>query len=303
MTNRLIAAGLLTAAAVYGAIVKDVRAALDSGDFARAQELIQGYKAKEGETPELAAALSWVGRGALKTKDYDLAEKTAQQARELALRLLDGHSLEDDRNLRIALGASIEVQAQVMAARGELSEAVAFLNEEAQRWRGTSIETRIRKNFNLLTLEGKPAPPLALDEYVGPRPMPLGKLKGKVLLLFFWAHWCPDCKAEAPVLARLRKEFGPRGLVVVAPTKRYGFVAGGRDAGPEEELAYIDEIRRRHYAELGDAPVPVSRENFVRYGSSTTPTLVLVDREGIVRLYHPGNLSYEELAPKVKALL
>jgi len=57
MTNRLIAAGLLTAAAVYGAIVKDVRAALDSGDFARAQQLIQGYKAKEGETPELAAAL------------------------------------------------------------------------------------------------------------------------------------------------------------------------------------------------------------------------------------------------------
>ena len=303
MRIRLVAAGLVAAVAAYGAIVRDVRAALDGGEFARARQLIEQYKSEEGETPELAAAVSWVARGALKTKDYALAEDAAQEARELALRLLEGRSLEDDRHLRTALGASIEVQAQVMAARDERSEAVAFLTEELERWRGTPIETRIRKNFNLLTLEGKPAPPLALDEYVGPPPMPLKKLKGKVLLLFFWAHWCPDCKDEVPALARLKQEFGPQGLVIIAPTRRYGYVAGGRDAGPEEELAYIDEVRRRHYAELGDAPVPVSRENFVRYGSSTTPTLVLVDRKGVVRLYHPGNLSYEELAPKVKALL
>ena len=303
MKYRLAAAGLLAAMAAHGAIVKDVRAALDGGDFARAEELIEAYKADHGETPELAAAVSWVGRGALKTKDYDRAEKAAQRARELALRLLEGRSLDEDRDLRIALGASIEVQARVMAARGELSEAVAFLNEEARRWQGTPIETRIRKNINLLTLEGKPAPPLALGEYVGPRPMPLEKLKGKVLLLFFWAHWCPDCKDQVPALARLKEEFGPKGLVVIAPTRRYGFVARGEEAGPEEELAYIEEIRRRHYAALGDAPAPVSKENFVRYGSSTTPTLVLIDREGVVRLYHPGNLSYEELAAKVKALL
>ncbi len=303
MKYRLAAAGLLAAMAAHGAIVKDVRAALDGGDFARAQELIEAYEADHGETPELAAAVSWVGRGALEAKDYDRAEKAAQRARELALRLLEGRSLDEDRDLRIALGASIEVQARVMAARGELSEAVAFLNEEARRWQGTPIETRIRKNINLLTLEGKPAPPLALDEYVGPRPMPLEKLKGKVLLLFFWAHWCPDCKDQVPALARLKEEFGPKGLVVIAPTRRYGFVARGEEAGPEEELAYIEEIRRRHYAALGDAPAPVSKENFVRYGSSTTPTLVLIDREGVVRLYHPGNLSYEELAAKVKALL
>ena len=47
---------------------------------------------------------------------------------------------------------------------------------------------------------------------------------------------------------------------------------------------------------LGAMPVPVSAQNFLIYGCSTTPTLVLIDRSGIVRLYHPGAMTYEELA-------
>jgi len=49
--------------------------------------------------------------------------------------------------------------------------------------------------------------------------------------------------------------------------------------------------------------VPVSEENFKAWGASTTPTLALIDRLGIVRLYNPGKLSYEELAPKVAAIV
>jgi len=45
--------------------------------------------------------------------------------------------------------------------------------------------------------------------------------------------------------------------------------------------------------------VPVSEENFQRFGASTTPTIVLVDRQGIVRLYHPGAMPYSQLASKV----
>jgi thioredoxin-related protein len=45
--------------------------------------------------------------------------------------------------------------------------------------------------------------------------------------------------------------------------------------------------------------VPLSEENFKAWGASTTPTLVLIDRTGVVRLYHPGRISYEELAPRV----
>jgi len=191
----------------------------------------------------------------------------------------------------------------VMAARGELSEAIVFLNEERERWRDTPIRTRIQKNIHLLSLVGKPAPPLDLSEYVGAKPPPLASLKGKVVLLLFWAHWCPDCKLEAPVLGRLAKEYGGRGLVIIGPTKRYGYVAGGEDATPEQELRYIGEVLRKYYAAAKGMTAPVSAETFVNYGSSTTPTLVLVDRKGIVRLYHPGKMSYEELRASVERLI
>jgi len=47
----------------------------------------------------------------------------------------------------------------------------------------------------------------------------------------------------------------------------------------------------------------VSEENFKMYGSNSSPTLVLVDRKGIVRLYHPGGMSYDELAAGVRSIL
>jgi hypothetical protein len=45
--------------------------------------------------------------------------------------------------------------------------------------------------------------------------------------------------------------------------------------------------------------VPVSEENFKNFGCSTSPTLVVLDRKGIVKLYRPGKISYEELRPVV----
>jgi hypothetical protein len=104
------------------------------------------------------------------------------------------------------------------------------------------------------------------------------------------------------VLARIKSEYAGR-LALLGPTQHYGYVAKGEEAPPAAELQYIDQIRHEFYADLLDVPVPVSEENFKSYGSSSTPTLVLIDRRGIVRLYHPGNLSYEELRSQIEALL
>ena len=49
--------------------------------------------------------------------------------------------------------------------------------------------------------------------------------------------------------------------------------------------------------------VPISQQNFLDFGVSTTPTLVVIDREGVVRLYNPGDLPYEELSAHVERLL
>ena len=301
LTIRLILAFLLAGSA-WAQLVRQVRASVARDDFAAGENLIQEYRTSKGVTPEMILALSWLGRGAQAAKMWDKADAYAAETRTLALAELKKRPLDAEKDLPLALGASIEVQAHVMTARDARGEAVAFLNEELKTWYNTSIRTRIQKNIHLLSLEGKPAPTLEMKEYLGAKPAPLAQMKGKPLLLFFWAHWCGDCKYQGPILARLQGEFGPKGLQVIGPTQPYGYVAGGVEAPRSEELKYIEQVRLEKYGDV-QMTVPVSEENFKKYGASTTPTIVLVDRGGVVRLYHPGKMPYEALAPLVAGVI
>jgi thiol-disulfide isomerase/thioredoxin len=297
----IIVLGLLAVPPAQAQLVRAVRAAAAAQDFARGEQLIAADRAARGVTPEMILALSWLARGAQAAQAWDRAEKYAAETRALALAELRKRPLDAHTELPVALGASIEVQAHALAARGARGEALLFLRQELKRWRNTSLRARIQKNAHLLGLEGKPAPALEVKEYLGARPATLAELKGKPVLLFFWAHWCGDCKQQAVALEKLQQEFGSQGLVILGPTQRYGYLAGGAEATPQQELAYIAEVRKNFYGMLR-MDVPVSAENFNAWGASTTPTLALVDRGGIVRLYHPGKMPYAELATAVAKL-
>jgi thiol-disulfide isomerase/thioredoxin len=284
-------------------VVSEVRAAIASRDLTRAEAIVAEKRRERGVTPEIIEAISWLARGAHAEGQLDRAEQTAIDAMRLAMTALGGRRVDDDRHLATAVGSAIEVQAQVGAARGARSDAIAFLRRELDTYRGTSLQKRIQKNINLLTLEGHAAPVLDLSESIGPRPPTFAELKGKVVVLFFWAHWCPDCKSEGPILARLFDKYRSQGLTIVAPTQRYGTAAGGATASPEEELRYIVEVRDKYYPFLAHMPVPVSVANHERYGVSSTPTIAILDREGIVRLYHPGRLTEDQLESQLRPLL
>jgi thiol-disulfide isomerase/thioredoxin len=294
---------MLPALLLYASLVNDVRALIAHGDLPGAARAARTYRQQAGVTPELAAALSWIARGELTAKQYDQADTFASEARDMAVALLHGGRPGPDPTLASALGASIEVHGAVLAARGQRTEAIDFLRAQLGLYGATPLDERIRKNINLLTLDGKPAPPLELRQHLGPKPPPAAAWRGHPVLLFFWAHWCPDCKAEAPVLARLWKTYGPQGLLLIGPTKLYGYVARGDEAPPARELQYIDQVRRQFYSALAAMPVPVSAENFRTYGASTTPTLVLLDRHGAVRFYHPGAVPEGELEARIQAVL
>jgi thiol-disulfide isomerase/thioredoxin len=295
---------LLAALTLPAAIVPEVRVLLSKQDFASAEKLVESTRAGGAWTPELIEAHSWLGRGALAAKQFDKALAYSAETRKLSMAALKARKLDAEKRLPIGFGASIEVEGQALAAKGQLSEAIAFLNKELKTYYSTSIRTRIQKNINLLSLVGKPAPTLEIKESVGPNAVkPLASLKGKAVLLFFWAHWCGDCKAQAPILANLATKYGPKGLVIVGPTQRYGYAAGGEDATPAVEKTYIAKVYQDFYATIPNMSAPLSEENFRLYGSSTTPTLVLIDKTGIVRLYNPGKLTAEELTAKIEPLL
>jgi cytochrome c biogenesis protein CcmG/thiol:disulfide interchange protein DsbE len=284
-------------------IIPDVRARIAKSDFTGGEALIADYRARNGVTPTMLEALSWLGRGALAANRLEDAERYARETHVLSLAALKNRGVDDEEHLPTALGAAIEVQAQAAAAGGDRSIAVQFLRQELNIYSDTSLHKRIQKNINLLSLEGQPAPALDLSEYLGPKPPAVAQLKGQVVIMFFWAHWCSDCKAQGPILEGLLSKYGAQGLTIVAPTQRFGYAARGRTVSPDEERRYIAEVLDTSYGFLSGLPVPLAEANHKQYGVSSTPTLVVLDRDGRIELYNPGRMTLEELEPVVRRLL
>ena len=285
-------------------IVSTIRAAIAANDFAGADGLLRNYRQDNGATPEALEALSWLARGSLAAHRFAKAADYARRAHRLLVRRLKKADLDSEPSLASALGASIEVLAHLKVRRGRRSDAIRFLKRELEEYGTTSIGIRIRKNLNLLTMEGQAAPELEIMEWLG-RQTPRAIEAARTARANFLLGALLRRLARAVSRARaLREEFGSSGLVLIGPTCRYGYFDEGRRepaTTPAGNSTHPMCARPVLFLASGTAH-PDKRAKLRCFGVSTTPTLVLIDRAGIVSLYHPGKMSYRDLAPKVRKL-
>lgn len=133
---------------------------------------------------------------------------------------------------------------------------------------------------DLSAMVGKPAPPMSLETVDGAA-VSLESLKGKGVILNFWATWCPPCKVEMPELEKTHRDGADDGIVVVG-------------VNYQQEA---DTVRK--YIQEASLSLPVvldsNGEVSRKYHVTALPTTFFIDREGVVAGFFVGPLTAETL--------
>jgi thiol-disulfide isomerase/thioredoxin len=143
-----------------------------------------------------------------------------------------------------------------------------------------------------LVPDGTTAPSMELPRHGGGT-LKLEELKGQVVMLDFWATWCPPCREEMPALVKLAKEYEPQGLV---------FVAASRDDGPRASRL-VDAFVKRHLPDLQPYVVYASDDVARAFQVTALPTLYFLDRDGKVMDAQRGALSEDALRRRIERAL
>jgi thiol-disulfide isomerase/thioredoxin len=123
-------------------------------------------------------------------------------------------------------------------------------------------------------LKGKPMPDFEMTDIQGNKVTRDG-LKGKVVLLDFWATWCPPCRKISPVMQVLHNKHAGDGLVVIGVDTYEN--QSRMDLRPQAARAYARDHQYTYTMTYGNDPISLELE--IR----ALPTMLLLDRKGIIR--------------------
>ena len=160
-----------------------------------------------------------------------------------------------------------------------------------------SIERSIEAGKVHFALLGKDAFPLDVDAWANGSPLSDDDLKGKVVLLDFWAVWCGPCIATFPHLREWNEKYGDKGLVIIGATRYYTYGWNEEtsrperiaEISPEDERKAMEQFAAHHKLSHRFMVVPKESKFQSNYGVTGIPQAVVIDQQGKIRLIRVGS--------------
>lgn len=151
----------------------------------------------------------------------------------------------------------------------------------------TYITDKLKKREKHYKLLGETAPALSdVDKWFPGQPQTLESLRGKVVLLDFWATWCAPCIDTFPHLSEWYQEYAKDGFTILGITRYYKDVEGDK-IDNTAEIEYLQRFKKTHSVPY-DFVVAKGQANQIYYNATAIPTAVLIDRKGVIRYIESG---------------